>query len=539
MPRRVEAVLPEVLERQARERPEQVFAVFDDGTTYRYREVAERTWTIAGCLREQLEIAEGEVVASWLPNGPEAMFAWFATNAAGAVFAPLNTAYKGALLEHSLNLIGARVMIVHADLVDRLAPLELVHLETVIVVDDHDERATSRFRELGWMDLLAGPRTERPRLDRPREPWDDMAILMTSGTTGASKAVRRTYVHYDLYTEVNFRTIGAGPEDRFYVCAPMFHGGADTPLYSMLQLGGSIGVSQVFSASGFWDACRELECTIAWIHSSMSLFLHKQPLREDDADNPVRFVMMAPLIEGFDEFSARFGVRVYMLYGMTEIPCVFRVIDPVERRDLALPADPGYEVRIVDEHDLPIERPHEAGEMVLRHATPWAISPGYLGDSAATARVWRNGWFHTGDVFARDERGHFYLVDRVKDSIRRRGENVSAAEVETELLAHPEVTEAAVIGVPAELDEEIFALVVARQDARIGPEDLHAHLVERLPYFAVPRYIQFVGALPRNPALRVDKPALRDRGLPADAWDRDVAGVTVGRERFRAQGSGS
>lgn len=532
MPPREEAVLRDVLKRQARERPEQLFAIFDDGSSYRYGEVAERTWTIAGCLRERLGVREAEVVASWLPNGPEAMFAWFAANAAGAIFAPLNTAYKGALLEHSLNLVGARVLIAHADLLERLELLDLPHLETVVVVDDGRGRSPSRFRELAWADLLAEPRAEAPRLDRPPEPWDDMAILMTSGTTGSSKAVRRTYVHYDLYTEVNFRTIGVGPEDRFYVCAPMFHGGADTPLYSMLQLGGSIGVSQVFSASGFWDACRRLGCTVAWIHSSMSLFLHKQPRRDDDAGNPLRFVMMAPLIKGFEDFAARFDVRVYMLYGMTEIPCVFRVLDPAERRDLALPADPGYEVRIVDEHDLPIEDPHVPGEMLLRHATPWAISPGYLGDPAATARVWRNGWFHTGDVFARDERGHFYLVDRVKDSIRRRGENVSAAEVEAELLAHPDIAEAAVIGVPAELDEEIFALVVVRNRSDLAPELLHAHLVDRLPYFAVPRYIQFVPTLPRNPALRVDKPALRDRGLPADAWDRDVAGVTVGRERF-------
>jgi carnitine-CoA ligase len=339
-------------------------------------------------------------------------------------------------------------------------------------------------------------------------------------------------VHYTLYTEVNFAGLGAGPDDRFYVCAPMFHGGADTPICSMLQLGGSIAVSRGFSASGFWRTARELACTIAWIHSSMSLFLYKQPARPDDRDNPLRWVMMAPLIEDFAGFAERFGVRVYMVYGMTEIPCPFRVVDPVERRSLGVPVDDGVELRIVDEHDQPLgdEQP---GELVLRHAVPWAISPGYLGDPEATARVWRNGWFHTGDVFARRASGEYYLVDRVKDSIRRRGENVSAAEVETEILSHPDVTEAAAIGVPAELDEEILAYAVVRPQSGLDARALHGYLLERLPYFAVPRYIALAGALPRNPALRVDKPQLRALGVPATAWDRDAAGIVVRRERFR------
>jgi crotonobetaine/carnitine-CoA ligase len=462
----------------------------------------------------------GEVVAAWLPNGPEALLAWFGANAAGAVYQPLNTAYRGAILAHALNLGRARVLIAHADLVERLRGLDLPHLETIVIVG-----------ESSWDDLLADERHARPRLERPVEPWDDITILMTSGTTGASKAVRRTYVHYTLYTEVNFEGIGAGPQDRFYVCAPMFHGGADTPIYSMLQLGGSIAVSQGFSASGFWRTAREHACTIAWIHSSMSLFLHKQPPRPDDRDNPLRWVMMAPLIDDFATFAERFDVRVYMVYGMTEIPCPFRVVDPVERRSLGRPVDDGVELRIVDEHDQPLgdEQP---GELVLRHTVPWAISPGYLGDPEATARVWRNGWFHTGDVFARRADGEYYLVDRVKDSIRRRGENVSAAEVETEILSHPEVTEAAAIGVPAELDEEILAFAVVRADSALDAPALHRYLAERLPYFAVPRYIEFSDGLPRNPALRVDKPRLRELGVPATAWDREAAGIVLRRERL-------
>jgi crotonobetaine/carnitine-CoA ligase len=241
--------------------------------------------------------------------------------------------------------------------------------------------------------------------------------------------------------------------------------------------------------------------------------------------------MMAPLIEDFAGFAERFDVRIYMVYGMTEIPCPFRVVDPVERRSLGPPVDDGVELRIVDEHDQPLG-PEQPGELVLRHTVPGAISPGYLGDAEATARVWRNGWFHTGDVFARRASGEYYLVDRVKDSIRRRGENVSAAEVETEILSHPAVTEAAAIGVPAELDEEILAYCVVRPQSGLDAPALHDYLVERLPYFAVPRYIALAGSLPRNPALRVDKPHLRERGVPAGAWDREAAGIVLRRERL-------
>jgi carnitine-CoA ligase len=531
VPTREEAVLADVLERRADEWPAQVFAVFDGGGSLTYGELATRTWTIAESLRRLTGVREREVVAAWLPNGEEALLAWFAANAAGCVYQPLNTAYKGALLAHSLNIGQARVLILHADLAGRLEGLDLPHLETIVVVGPRGDGAPLPFRRLDWDDLSAEVVETRPRLRRPVEPWDDITILMTSGTTGQSKAVRRTYVHYTLYTEVNFVGIGAMPEDRFYVCAPMFHGGADTPIFSMLQLGASIAVSQGFSASGFWRTARELGCTLAWIHSSMSLFLWKQPPRPDDRDNPLRFVMMAPLIEEFAAFAERFDVCVYMIYGMTEIPCPFRVVDPVERRSLGPPVDDGIELRIVDEHDLPLGD-EEPGELVLRHKVPWTISPGYLGDPEATARVWRNGWFHTGDVFARRANGDYYLVDRVKDSIRRRGENVSAAEVETEILSHPAVVEAAAVGVPAELDEEILAYAVVRPGSDLEPERLHEHLVDRLAYFAVPRYIAFVDTLPRNVALRVDKPQLRELGIPPEAWDREAVGVVLQRERF-------
>ena len=530
LPTRDEAVLVNVLARWATERPDREFASFEDGTTWTYEELAARTWGVARALVDEVGARQGEIVAAWLPNGPEALLAWFATNAAGCVYAPLNTAYRGAILETALGLTEARILVAHADLVDRLADVELPHLEVVVVVGN-GARPDLPYRVVPFDDLAARREDCPPALVRPIEPWHDMTVMLTSGTTGVSKAVRRTYVQYSLYTDTTFRLVGVDDADRFYVCAPMFHGGADTPIFSMLQLGASVAVTESFSASRFWDDVRRFGCTVAWIHSAMSLFLAKQPPQPDDRDNPLRLAMLAPLFPGFQEFADRHDMRVYMVYGMTEMPCVFSLLDPTDPKSLGPPADPGYQVRLVDEHDIEVER-GTPGEMILRHELPWAISPGYLNNAAATAAVWRNGWFHTGDVFVQDEDGSYFLVDRVKDSIRRRGENVSSAEVETELLTHPDVREAAVIGVPAEMEEEILAYVSFRPGASVAPAALIDHLVPRLPYFALPRYIHVSESLPRNVALRPDKPALRAAGLPEGVWDRDAAGVVARRERF-------
>lgn len=530
LPDRQESVIPYVLERHAALHPEAPFAVFLDGEEWSYAETAERTWSLAHQMENKIGVTRGEIVASWVPSGEAAVLSWFATSSLGAIYAPLNTAYKGPQVQHALNLTETKVLIAHASLLERLNGLELPYLETIVVVDGQAEE-DSPWQVYGFDELSSRKEVGPPVLDPPLEPWDDCAILMTSGTTGNSKAVRRTYAQYDRYTETTFRLVGADHTDRFYVCAPLFHGGADTPLFSMLQLGASVMIDAGFSASQFWERVRQYDCTIAWLHSSMSLFLHKQPPKADDAENPLKLAMLAPLFPGYQDFAKRFDVRIYMLYGMTEMACPFCVIDPSTVHSLGTSADPGYELRVVDENDIETP-PGVPGELVVRHKLPWVISPGYFNDPAATARTWRNGWFHSGDVFVRDEEGNFQLVDRVKDSIRRRGEYVSAAEVEREALDLAEVREAAAIGVSTEMEEEVLLYIALQESADSSPEDIHQKLVERLAYFAVPRFIVMRDSLPRNVALRVDKPALRELGLPTDAWDAAAAGKQPKRERF-------
>ncbi len=444
-PTREECVLGELFRSRADAAPDDVFAVFEDADEWTFGTTAERSWRCAGGLRA-LGLKQREPLVAWLPNGKEALVAWFGASAAGLVYTPLNTGYKGALLEEALNLLRARVVVAHAGLLERLVGLDLEHVERVVVVGDVSDvpRVFPRsFR--GTRSRPAGPATP-PDLREPVEPWDDHMVMFTGGTTGQSKAVRRPYVLYLKMVEAAFDHVGVGAGDHFFVCAPMFHGGADVPIYAMFRAGGSVAIVRGFRTQDFWDDVRRWSCTVAWVHSAMAHFLWEQPKRPDDRDNPLRLAMQAPLLPTFKEFGERFDTRIYTVYGMTELPCPFSILDPIDHRTLGRPIDPDYELRLVDEHDREVAV-GVLGELVARHRIPWAITPGYLHDPEATATTWRNGWFHGDDVFVRDADGNYALVGRVKDSIRRRGENVSASEVERELRAHPAVTEAAVIAV--------------------------------------------------------------------------------------------
>jgi crotonobetaine/carnitine-CoA ligase len=193
----------------------------------------------------------------------------------------------------------------------------------------------------------------------------------------------------------------------------------------------------------------------------------------------------------------------------------------------------GVEARIVDEADreVPVGT---VGELILRTESPWALNSGYFKDPEASLRAWRNGWFHTGDGFRRDADGNYFFVDRIKDAIRRRGENISSFEVEVEILAHPAVRECAVVAVPNEASEDdVLAIVAPVPGESIVPEQLLAFLQPRLAHFMLPRYIRIMNDLPRTPTQKVEKHVLRSAGLTPDTWDREKAGIRISRDRIR------
>jgi crotonobetaine/carnitine-CoA ligase len=296
-------------------------------------------------------------------------------------------------------------------------------------------------------------------------------------------------------------------------------------LYIAAATGASLVLRESFSASNFWDDIRRFEVPALSTLGTVAGMLLAQPAREDDVDNPLEDIMMGPVIAEIETFKERFGVkRVATGYGMTElcfpIASGWELPNP-RTAGRARTGEYGIEVRLADEFDEPVPV-GTVGELLVR-ADPWLISPGYWRQPQATAEAWRNGWFHTGDAFRQDEDGWFYFVDRLKDNLRRRGENISSFDVEAGIRKHPAVAEVAVVGVPATVgDQDVKAVIVLRAGHQLVPEDLIEFLQPILPRFAIPRYVEFVAALPKTDAtLRVQKFALRHHALNPNTWDRE------------------
>jgi crotonobetaine/carnitine-CoA ligase len=300
----------------------------------------------------------------------------------------------------------------------------------------------------------------------------------------------------------------------------------------MLIHGGSIAMVDAFDTDTFWDTVRSRGITTSILLGVMGGFLLKRPPRADDKNHPLRTCTYVPLNETARQFHERFGTDVYTHFNMTEISQpIVSASNPNALGSAGQPR-PGVEVRIVDENDCEVGV-GEVGELVARTECPWAMSHGYAGDTAATAAAWRNGWFHTGDGFRRDAEGHFYFVDRLKDAIRRRGENISSFEVESEILAHPAVREAAAVVVKSELaEDEVMAVIAVKAGEKLDPAELIAFLRPRMAHFMIPRYVRMVEELPRTPTAKIEKVKLRTIGLTEDTWDREKAGIQVKREKI-------
>jgi crotonobetaine/carnitine-CoA ligase len=303
-----------------------------------------------------------------------------------------------------------------------------------------------------------------------------------------------------------------------------------TSVCAALECGGSLVMERRFPVSTFWDVAREQGITAFNYMGALLMMLHKQDRRGDDADNPVRIAFGAPCpIEIWDDFESRFGMRLVEVYGMTEAPMISENRLDDRRIGSAGRSSATYECRVVDENDEPCP-PNVPGEIVARPKRSYALFSGYYNRPEDTVEAWQNLWFHTGDRGRVDEDGFLFFIDRMKDCIRRRGENISSWEVESTINTHPEVLESAAYGVVSDLSEsDVMIAVVPRNGAAIDPAELLDFCHGKLAHFAVPRYVRFMDALPRNHAERVQKFELRAAGVTPDTWDRDAHGYKVRR----------
>jgi crotonobetaine/carnitine-CoA ligase len=285
-----------------------------------------------------------------------------------------------------------------------------------------------------------------------------------------------------------------------------------------------------FSVSRFWEDVRRYGATQTTIVSTMADFLYRQPERDDDADTPLRKVLMAPVIKEADDFKRRFGVEIAVGLGQTEASCP--IVAPYGR---SRPGGsgwcrPDFEIRIVDEHDLEVAQ-GETGELLVRAREPWSTMLRYNRMPEATVEKFRNLWLHTGDLVRQADDGHVFFVDRGGDRIRRRGENVSSFEVESEIRRHPAVEDAAVVAVPSDhTEDDIKACVRLAEKDGVGERELYGFLAERLPYFMVPRYIELVDEFEKTPTQRIVKSVLRDAGVTPRTWDAAAHGLQAGRD---------
>lgn len=528
IPARDECVLRDVLEKWSREKPDQIYAKFHNGPSVSYREMEAITRRTAAGLAK-LGVGQGDTVVVWLPNSLDCLAAWFGANWLGAVYVPINTAYRGRLLEHVLANSNARVMIAHTDLIPRLADVNLARIDTIVEIGGH---STIRLRaELLPASALQGDENTVPDLPRPIEPWDIQSIVYTSGTTGPSKGVLSSYAQLHAMSGTDgFHMVKA--DDRYLCNLPLFHVGGTIPAMGMLCRGASVSFITSFSTETFWSSINETGTTVVLLLGAMATFVAKTPRGPADRGHCLRTVIIVPLAEDARAFSERFGVTVYTLYNMTEIstPLVSGPNPP--RTGICGKPRKGVELRIVDGNDCEV-RAGDVGELIVRADAPWTLNSGYNQNPEATVKAWRNGWFHTGDAFRINEDGDYVFVDRMKDTIRRRGENISSFEVEAEVAAYPAVNEVAVVPVPSEFTEdEILCIVAPAPGQTIVPEQLIDFLRPRLAHFMIPRYVRIVAQLPRTPTEKIQKTLLRDEGLTVDTWDREAAGIKIRREQL-------
>jgi crotonobetaine/carnitine-CoA ligase len=517
MPPRDECVLRGLLDSGAKRHPQRNIALFEDGTRWTYDECRARVRAMAEAL-QRLGVAKGDRVAAWLPSGPRLILAWFATNYLGAIFVPLNTAYRGRILEHVINQAAARLMIVHGDLLERLEGLSLPKLERVLAIGRSEDEAA-----------LVG---DASKLDDSVEiePWDPQMIIYTSGTTGASKGVLSPYLQLYTTAVVNYGYMHEG--ESILVNLPIFHIGGTSALYCALARGGMFYLVSGFSTDAYWDQVRRGNCVAtSGLIGVMAGFLAKAPPRPDDRDNPLRCMTMFPINPTTVAFCKRFGFDYLTGFNMTECstPLITDVNTPVYG-SCGRPRT-GVTVRIVDEHDIEVPR-GAVGELIVRTDLPWTMNIGYDGMPEATARAWRNGWFHTGDGFRQNEAGDYFFVDRLKDAIRRRGENISSVEVENEVKAHPAVDEAVAVAVPAAegSEDEVLVAIVVKPGQSLDPVALIEFLRPRMPYFMVPRYLRFVAEIPKTETNKLRKHVIREAGVTPETWDREQAGIRFKRE---------
>ncbi len=507
--------LGKLLKEKSRKNKDRTFLLFEDKKVS-FEQFNEKANRLANGLMAQ-GICKGDKIALMLPNCPEFLYLWFGIAKAGAVMVPINVSWKGDLLQYVLNHSDAKALIVE----DELYPQVVEALESARKIQQVFLRAEKGVHgeDVRLLNELFHVSAEEPNVTlTPHDPYE---IMYTSGTTGRSKGVVRWSEYTILRGLRTVQYMGYTGDDILYTCLPLFHGNAQNlTVLPALLANARLALGKRFSASSFWKEIRGYGATVFNFVGTMIPILHKQEQTEMDALNQVRMARGGGIpSEIWKSFEKRFGLTLVETYGTTEGGSIWNM----PGGKIGSLGKPPYfnEARIVDEADNKMP-PNRTGELVIRprdHDEKWVD---YYKDPEATREKLRGGWFRTGDLAYEDEEGWFYFVDRQKDVIRRRGENISAWEVEVVINSHPKVLESACIGVPSELGEnDVMVFVVPKPSMSMNPHELIAYCQDRMAYFMVPRYVKIMGGLPKTPTERVEKYKLKELWSKEDVWDRE------------------
>ncbi len=517
---RAQSGLEQAIRHHVAAHPGDVWLKWKDGG-YTYGEVLSHTQRAANGL-VALGVKPGERVAIMMGNRPEFLWVHFAINFIGAHSVPINTSQRGATLQHILANSDSVAVVFENGLRDAVMSVKdkVPTLRTTVVADGPAGSGVDLT-----LDKLFDHPDREPQIE-VATPSAAVGMMYTSGTTGPPKGVVAT--GYDMAPlQTVFGAIGVKPGETMYTALPLFHGNALLiSAIGSISLGAKLALAEKFSASRFWDDCRKYDAVEFNTLGGMISILMKQPPKPNDRDNPVRVVLSAACPGNvWREFEQRFDVRLVEFYGMVDSPG-FLLNDVGRVGSMGKPIG-GVDFRVVDDDEKPLPA-GKVGELVFRH--PMGPLTLYYKLPEATAEAYRSGWFHSGDLAEYDKEGFYYFRGRKKASMRRRGENISAWEIESVLNEHPSVLESAAYAVPSELGEdEVMVAVVTRPGEKLAPTDLLDFCHGRMAHYAVPRYVDFVDDIPKTGTQRVQYGVLRERGITATAWDREKAGYQVKR----------
>ncbi|MDP1026992.1 AMP-binding protein [Sphingomonas sp. KR1UV-12] len=511
---------PAVIEEQAEAQGDRVAVTMTTtGERLTYRELRDDAARVAGMLAAA-GAAAGDRIAVMLPNGLDFLRAWAGIARLSATAVILNAELTGSFLAHPLSDAAPSILIVDARYWPRLADLDAAtaSLRTIFVVGDHVP-GTSAFDAWRAAEPSSAP---LPRAD------DIACIMYTSGTTGAPKGVLMPHAHCFLFGLGVVENAGVTADDIYYVCLPLSHAnGLLMQIGAVLIAGASAMLRERFSAAGWLPDLIRSGATLTNALGAISAFVQAQPPGERDRDHRLRLLIAAPNLPDHDRcWRERFGIAdVLSGYGMTETNIALYGRRGEPRPGTCGGVYPRFEVRIADpETDIPVAT-GEVGEIMVRPCVPGGFMAGYLNLPGKTVEAWRNLWFHTGDAGRIDADGHVTFVDRIKDCIRRRGENISATDIEAALEDFPGIDQIAAYAVPSDIpggEDEIMCAIVASAGAAIDTAALAAHAASRMPRFAQPRFIEFMPALPRTATEKVRRADLRKRGVTSATLDLDV-----------------